>query len=272
MMSPAALKRINMLDLPWRYRHFLIAAIRGEFKSRIARSTFGAAWFILQPMAQGLIFALVLSEVLGARLPQIDNKAAYAIYVLAGMAAWGLFSEIVNRCLTIFSEYSSSIRKIAFPRLCLPLIVLGSALINHALMLFASMVLFGALGHWPGWAWACLPLGIVLIAAFAFGVGIIAGVLNVFSRDVGQVMAIVLQLWFWLTPIVYPAGTLPAQFAWITALNPLVPVVGIYQRAMLGYETPDITALIVPGVIAVGLLMFAVVLFRRASPDLVDAL
>jgi len=261
-----------MLVVPWRFRHFIIASIRGELKARIVRSFFGATWFILQPMAQALIFALVLSEVLGARLPQIENKAAYAIYVLSGMAVWGLFSEIVNRCLTIFVDYSSAIKKIAFPRLCLPLIVLGSALVNHAMVLVASMVLFIALGHYPGWAWLCLPLGIALISAFAFGIGIIAGIFNVFSRDVGQVFAIALQIWFWLTPIVYPPGTLPLQFAWITAFNPLTPMVAIYQRALLTYESPDLGSLGIPFVVACGLVMLAVTLFRRASADLVDAL
>lgn len=261
-----------MLDVPWRFRHFIIASIRGELKARIVRSFFGATWLILQPMAQALIFALVLSEVLAARLPQLEIKGAYAIYVLSGMAAWGLFSEIVNRCLTVFVDYSSSIKKVAFPRFCLPLIVLGSALINHAMVVVASMILFCALGHYPGWAWLGLPLGIALIAAFAFGIGIIAGIFNVFSRDVGQIIAIVLQIWFWLTPIAYPPGTLPPQFAWITALNPLTSIVGIYQRALLTYEVPNFGALIVPSIVAAVLVMLAVMLFRRASPELVDAL
>jgi lipopolysaccharide transport system permease protein len=261
-----------MFDVPWRYRHFIITSIRGELKSRIARSYIGAGWFILQPMAQGLIFALVLSEVLSARFPHNDNKAAYAIYVLSGMAAWSFFSEILNRCLTIFVEYSSSIKKIAFPRLCLPLIVLGSAFVNHAMVLIASMALFCLLGHYPGWAWLVLPFGAVLIAAMAFGIGMIAGVFNVFSRDVAQVFAIILQLWFWMTPIAYPSGTLPPQFSWITSVNPMTSLVGVYQRALLNYEWPDWGALLVPSLVAVCLLVFAAVLFRRASPDLVDAL
>jgi lipopolysaccharide transport system permease protein len=261
-----------MLDEIWRYRHFIITSIRGELKARIARSYIGAGWFILQPMAQALIFAMVLSEVLGARLPHVDNKSAYAIYVLSGMAAWSFFSEIVNRSLTIFVDYSSSIKKIAFPRLCLPFIVLGSALVNHVMVLVASMILFATFGHYPGWAWFSLPLGVAVIAAFAFGIGIIAGVFNVFSRDVGQVVSIILQIWFWLTPIAYPPGTLPAQFTWISSVNPLVPIIAIYQRALLTYEWPDLGSLIVPLFVAVGLVVFAAVLFRRASPDLVDAL
>lgn len=265
-------KMNTILGIPWRYRHFIFTSIKGELKTRMSRSYIGAGWFILQPMAQGLIFALVLSEVLGARFPQSQNKATYAIYVLSGMAAWSFFSEIVNRCLTIFVEYSSSIKKIAFPRLCLPLIVLGSAVVNHAMVLVATMVLFCFFGHYPSWAWLVLPLGAILIATLAFGIGMIAGIFNVFSRDIAQIFAIVLQIWFWLTPIAYPAGTLPPQFAWIATANPMVPLVAVYQRALLYHEWPNVASLIIPFLVAAGLLAFAAVLFRRASSDLVDAL
>lgn len=261
-----------MLAALWRYRHFILTSVRGEFKSRLARSYIGAGWLILQPMAQALIFALVLSGVLAAKIPQNSNASAYAIYVLSGMAAWGLFSEIVNRSLTMFVDHSASIKKIAFPRLCLPLVVLGTALINHAMVLAATLVLFVILGHYPGWAWLSLVPGIALIAATAFGVGIIGGVFNVFSRDVGQVVAIALQILFWLTPIAYPAGTLPERFQWVTWLNPLTPVVGIYQRALLDYQWPAFETLFAPVAITVGLVALAMTLFRRASPDMVDAL
>lgn len=261
-----------MLTNLWRFRYFIIASIQGELKARVARSYFGTAWFILQPMAQALIFALVLSEVLAARLPQIDNKAAYAVYVLSGMAAWGLFSEIVNRCLTIFIDYSPSLKKISFPRLCLPLIVLGSALINHAMVLAVSMALFCLLGICPGWTVLWLPLGIVLVAAFALGIGVILGTLNVFARDVGQITSIALQIGFWLTPIAYPPGTLPAQFAWISTANPLTPLVAVYHKALLSFDSPASGSLSLTILLSAALLLIAGTLFRRASPDLVDAL
>ena len=80
----------------------------------------GEIVLILNPLAQATIFAVVLSEVLVTKIPDIDNKAAYAIYLMAGMAAWGLFAEIMTRCTTVFIDYSNTLKKIAFPRLCLP--------------------------------------------------------------------------------------------------------------------------------------------------------
>jgi len=261
-----------MLHSLWQYRHFILSVIRGELKGRFARSQLGALWFILHPLAQATIFALVLAEVLGAKMPNIENKAAYPIYLMAGSAAWGLFSEILNRCMTIFIEQAGNLKKIAFPRLCLPVIVWGSALLTHCLLLLAITIVFLFFGHLPGIAWLVIPLGILLISLFAFGLGVILGVFNVFSRDVSQAMTVILQLWFWMTPVVYPYEIIPQNIRWIAELNPMVALVGIYQNALLYNRWPDLTTLLWPAVLAICLTTIAFVLFRRASSEMVDAL
>ncbi|TYO96588.1 ABC transporter permease [Desulfallas thermosapovorans] len=262
----------NMLTALWHYRHFILSSIRGELKSRIARSRLGALWFVLHPLAQATIFALVLAEVLGAKLPNVENKAAYPIYLMAGMAAWGLFSEILNRCLNIFVEYGGTLKKISFPRLCLPMIVWGSALLNHVLLLLAITVVFLFFGHYPGIAWLVIPLGILLISLFSFGLGVMLGIFNVFTRDVGQVMGVVMQIWFWLTPIVYPYEIIPQNLRWLADVNLMVPLVRIYQDALLYNHWPDFSTLWLPSVVAMSMFMLSFVLFRKASPELVDAL
>ncbi|MFZ6722091.1 ABC transporter permease [Undibacterium sp. Ji49W] len=256
----------------WHYRHFILSSIKAEFSGRFARSKLGAMWMILNPLAQATIFAIVLSEVLAAKMPNIDNKSAYAIYLMAGMSAWGLFSEIITRCTTVFIDYSNTLKKIAFPRLCLPLIVGGSALLNHLLLLAAIAVVFLFFGHMPTLAWLALPIGMLLIVMFAFGLGILLGLLNVFSRDVGQVMGIILQLWFWFTPVVYLSDTLPKRYAAMLNLNPMTPLVKIYQNAMLYGTHPALADLLTPFLLSTGLFIFSFWIFRRASADLVDAL
>lgn len=261
-----------MFGTLWQYRYFMLTVIRGDLKSRIARSYVGAGWFILQPLAQALIFALVLSEGLGARLPHTDGKYAYAVYVLSGMAAWGLFNEIVNRCLSVFIDHGPTLKKIAFPRLCLPLIVLGNALVNHAMVLIATFILILAAGQSPWFTWLSVVLGIVLLAGLAFGIGLILGIFNVFSRDVGQVTVVILQIWFWLTPIAYPLDAVPAVVKPIVEANPLTPVVKIYQDALLRHHWPEFYPLLGPAILALVLLAAALILFRRGSPEMVDAL
>jgi len=261
-----------MLSSLWQYRYFIVSSIRGELKGRFARSYLGGFWFILHPLAQSLIFSIVLAEVMHARIPNMDSSAAYPIYLLSGMAAWGLFTEILNRSMTVFIEQSSAMKKIAFPRLCLPVIVWGGAIINHLLLLMAIAVIFLFFGHYPGTAWMYVPIGIVLISALAFGLGVFLGILNVFARDVGQVMMVVVQLWFWLTPIVYAKNVMPGKVQSYINLNPMTGLVAIYQDALLLNRSPDFFSLIPSIIIATVAVTASFILFRRASAELVDAL
>lgn len=256
----------------WHYRHFVLSSIRGELKGRFARSYLGGFWFILHPLAQSLIFSIVLAEVMRAKMPNMDSTAAYPIYLLSGMAAWGLFSEILNRSMTIFIEQSSAMKKIAFPRLCLPVIVWGGAIINHVFLLVAIAVIFMFFGHYPGLAWLYLIPGIALVSLLAFGLGVFLGVINVFARDVGQIMTVVMQLWFWFTPIVYVKTVIPETFHAVIDANPMTRLVEIYQNALLMNQAPDFISLLLPALIGGLAAILSFVVFRKASPELVDAL
>jgi len=123
----------------WRYRFFIVSSIKTELRSKFVRSALGGLWMILNPLSQVLIFAFVLSAVLSAKLPGITNQYAYAIYLMAGTLGWSLFAEIVNRCLTLFIDNGNILKKLVFPRIALPLIVTGSAMVNNALLFVAIL-------------------------------------------------------------------------------------------------------------------------------------
>ncbi len=256
----------------WTYRNFILSAIRSEFKGRFASSKIGALWYVLNPLAMATIFALVLSKVLGARIGDVDNEASYAIYLMAGSAAWAVFNEVANRCLNVLLEYGNTMKKIAFPRIALPLIVLGGVLINHALLLAALSVVFAFFGHYPTVHWIALPIAIFVASAFGFGLGMLLGVLNVFLRDIGQAMGVIFQLWFWLTPIIYPLNILPENMQKIVGLNPITNLVIYYQDIMLYQRWPSLQSLAYPSTLAVVLVLLALYVFRRASAEIVDVL
>lgn len=261
-----------MLDAAWRYRHFIVSSIRKEYRARFARSKLGALWMIVHPLVNAAIFALVLAEVMAARLPGMaGNRFGYALYVTSGMLAWSLFSEVVTRCLGIFIETGPLLQKLYFPRICLPLIVTGIAVVNNCLMFAAILLIFGLLGGLSG-SVALVPLLMLLPLALGLGLGLLLGVFNVFSRDVGQVAPIVLQLAFWLTPIVYVPSLLPEWTGRFVAVNPMTPIVQAYQRVTLGQGTPDWSALGGVALLALVLLGLSLFMFRRASVELVDSL
>jgi lipopolysaccharide transport system permease protein len=106
----------------------------------------------------------------------------------------------------------------------------------------------------------------------ALGLGLALGVLNVFIRDVGQIVPVIMQFLFWLTPIVYMADIIPSHYREWLVLNPLIPVITGYQNALLFNRPPDWAALAVVASIAASMLAFALLLFRKASPEMVDQL
>jgi lipopolysaccharide transport system permease protein len=126
------------------------------------------------------------------------------VYLCAGLLTWGLFAEITSRSQSMFLENANLLKKISFPRICLPVIALLNAGINFAIIL-GAVLRFSADQRAPArhGLLALIPLLLVQVI-FAAGLGMILGILNVFFRDVGQMFGICLQFWFWLTPIVYP--------------------------------------------------------------------
>ena len=262
----------GMLAGAWHYRHFIVSSIKNEFQSRFARSRLGGLWMVIHPLAHVAIFAFVLSAVLSAKLPGIDNPHAYALYLMAGMLAWSLFSELVSRSMTVFVENGNLLKKMMFPRICLPLIVSGSALVSNLLLLVAILMVFALLGHQPGWTLLWLPVLIGLNVALGMGLGLTLGVFHVFVRDFGQIVPIVLQFWFWLTPIVYMPTIIPEAYRTWLALNPMAPLVKSYQNVLVFGVQPEWPALIGMALLALVLLVFALFLFRKASPELVDML
>ncbi|KZC16314.1 ABC transporter [Rhodanobacter sp. FW510-R12] len=256
----------------WSYRHFIVSSIKNDLRSRFARSKLGALWMILQPLAQVAIYALVLSRIMAAKLPGIDNRYAYVIYLMAGMIAWSLFAEVVTRSLTIFVDNGNLMKKMAFPRVCLPIIIAGSSLVNNLLLLVTAVGVFVLIGHSPSMAMLWLPLLIGINLAFALGLGLILGVLNVFVRDVAQFMMVVLQLLFWLTPIVYMPSIIPDRLRALLEFNPMAHMVIAFQDVLLYGRAPSITGLAVIAATATVLLLFSLILFRRSAPEMVDVL
>jgi len=262
----------GMLSGAWRYRFFISSSIRTELRTKFVRSRLGGLWMILNPLAQVMIFAFVLSAVLSSKLPGITNRYAYAIYLMAGTLGWSLFSEIVNRCLTLFIDNANILKKLSFPRIALPCIVVGSALVNNILLFLAVLLIFGVLGHVPGTALLALPVLMLLTIALGLGFGLGLGVLNVFMRDVGQVVPVVMQFLYWFTPVVYMANIIPEAYRSWLALNPLVPIVVAYHDVLLYDRMPQAGALLGVAAVAVVLLFVSLVLFRKASAEMVDQL
>ncbi len=262
----------KMLLAVWAYRFFIISSIKTEFKSRFIRSKLGAFWMILHPLAQVLIYALILSQIMTAKLPGVATQYAYPIYILSGMVGWTLFSEILGKSLNVFISNGNLLKKMAFPKLALPLITIGGALINFFIFLGMMFIVFGFLGHIPYHALQWLPLLVILTLALSIGIGLFLGTLNVFIRDIGQMMEVVLNFWFWLTPIVYMISIVPEKYHTLFMINPMTGIVMGYQNILLYDKAPDFHLLIYPAIVAFISLILAMLVFYKAREEMADVL
>lgn len=262
----------GILHSLWLYRGFVISSIRNEFAARFSRSKLGGLWMIIHPFTQVAIYALILSNILAAKLPGIDNKYAYSLYLMAGMLGWNLFNEIIGRLLNIFIDQGNLMKKMKFPRITLPAITIGSALLNNILLFSALLAIYAVLSHPPhAYMLWIVPLTLITVA-LATGIGLIFGVLNVFVRDVGQVIPIILQIWFWFTPIVYPATIIPEQYRHFLNYNPMYPLTTAYQEILVYGRPPELQSVLLTALAAVALMGVGLFMFRRSAPEMVDVL
>jgi lipopolysaccharide transport system permease protein len=232
---------IRMTREMWRYRGLLWDLVVQDFRSRYAGSVIGVFWNILQPAAQVFIFAVILARIIGSRLPEtgllsrVDDPYALSIYICSGLLAWLVFSETIARNTTAFLAHSNLIKKVAFPHPLLIMYQVISGTITLAIMIALFLAVILVTGHRVGWCLVWLPVLFCVQALFMYGLGLILATITAHFRDMSQFVGIFLQLWFWLTPIVYFREVVPSLARFgpaLLRLNPLYHLTNLYQNIL----------------------------------------
>jgi lipopolysaccharide transport system permease protein len=255
----------------WHYRGFVLGSIKREFQLRYLGSSLGFLWTIINPLAMIAVYTLVFSRIMRARLVGSEDGLAYSIFLCSGVFAWGYLSEVISRSVGMFLEQANLLKKNAFPRICLPTIVLGSATVNFVIIFTLFLIVLACLGRFPGVVvLGILPL-LLVQQLLAVGLGLALGTLNVFYRDVGHVTNIVLQFWFWLTPVVYPSSILPERIRDLAELlNPMTRLIAGYQDVMLYGKWPEYSAFGPHALVAAAVMLVGLVLYKRLVGAIVD--
>lgn len=263
---------MSMLRSFWSFRGFVRASVARELRLRYTGSVLGAVWQILSPLAMIAIYTIVFSNLMRARLAGVDEPHAYAIFVCCGLLAWTMFSEILLRSQMMFIDHANLLKKASFPRSCIPAIVVATALANFAIVYGVFFALLAVSGNWPGWHVLAVAVPVTILALLGLALGVFLGIVHVFFRDVGQVVTILLQVWFWLTPIVYPIQQLPEDYQRLIALNPVTPIAFALQAIFVHHAWPDWKTLAYPAALAAAVMVASMAAFRRQSPLIVDEL
>lgn len=150
MRTPAVLQGV------WKYRGFILGSVQREFQSKYRNSLLGAAWTILNPLAMIVVYTIIFANVMGSRMAGHSSTFAYSINLCAGLLTWGLFAEITSRGQNVFLENANLIKKLNFPRICLPIIVVLNSLVNFGIIFGLFTVFLVVSGQFPGWVFAAL--------------------------------------------------------------------------------------------------------------------
>ena len=259
-----------MIKKIWRYRAFIVGSVNREYQVKYKNSLLGLAWTVINPLAMILVYTVIFSQVMKTKLPNVENIYGYSVYICAGLITWGFFSEILNRGCNLFIDNSNLLKKINFPRITLPIIAILSAGINFIIIFSLFLVYLLMTNQWPGYVAIGVIAVLMIQLLFSIGLSIVLGVLNVFYRDVGPFLAISLQFWFWLTPIIYPISILPERIASMMELNPMFPIIVAYQAIFVYQTAPNWNTLIYPLLMSIFLCALAAYVYRNSVHAILD--
>ncbi len=255
-----------------RYRGFIFGSVKRDFQSRYQNSFLGAAWLILQPVAMIIVYTVIFSKVMGSRLAGMPGAFSYSIFLCSGVLTWGLFTETLNGLANVFISNANVLKKLNFPRICLPIIVSLSSFVNFLIIFGLFVVFLIVINNFPGISFFYVFPILIIQMLFTIGLGTILGVMNVFVRDVGQFLGIVLQFWFWLTPIVYVGKILPDSVRDVISYNPMAIIIMSYQNIFIYNVDPDWLSLFFVFVFSLCLVAIGWRMFKKHSADIVDEL
>lgn len=239
-----------------------------DFESRYAGSWLGFLWSFAQPLWLLALFTFVFSTVLQVA-PTGERTASFAVFLFCGLLPWMAVHEAVNRSATVITDNAALVKKVSFRSELLVLSVVVTALLHEAIALAVFLVILAVTGQlaWGGLL-AGLALALPLQILLTLGLGLLVASAQVFLRDTSQALGLLLNGWFYLTPIVFPLALVPPRLRGWIELNPLTTLVGWYRYALVGGEVPGGTVALLAT--AVGLAVIGWVVFRRLAPTFAD--
>ena len=234
-----------------------------ELRVRYQRSVLGFLWTMLHPILMMTIMTMVFSQLFHIK------QENYAIYLFAGMVPWNFLAAAMNDFAFCIIQNEGLIRKIYLPKLVFPLAKLLVNLTTFLLSLVALFILMKPLGAQITPSLLFLPVVIVLFAAFTLGLGLIVAVANTFFRDCGHLVSVILQAWYFATPIIYKLDMLPEEYRWRFWLNPAYPFFQMFQSIISDGAWPPLTTCCVAAGIAAASLGIGYAAFKSQEDKLV---
>jgi lipopolysaccharide transport system permease protein len=249
----------------WQYRELAYHLALRDIKLRYKQTAFGVAWAVLQPVLGAIVFSIVFG--LLADVP--SDGIAYPVFVYSGLVVWVYLSGSVSAAAESLVEHREVVTKVFFPRLLAPLASVFPGLLDFAISLIILAILMIGYSVAPSLALLTLPLWILAAVAVALGAGLWLSALNALYRDVRYTLTFGIQLWLFISPVVFPSSLVDDGWRFVFSLNPAVGVIDGFRWATIGGPGPGIEAL-VSLASCVLLLVSGTIYFRRVERRLAD--
>ena len=258
----------------WEFRDLLFLLVRRDFVARYQQTALGPAWAVVQPLVMTVVFTLVFGKFAGISTDGLPPTLFY----LCGLLLWNYHAQTIQQTGVTFTANAQLFGKVYFPRLIVPLSVALSNVIAFLIQaaLFAGFWIyfkfFTASGAFISMNFGVLAVPLILlhVAILGVGAGLLLSACTAKYRDLQHVLPLVIQVWLYLTPIIYPLSKVPARHQWVVALNPVSAPVEMLRHVLLGEGTVSWGGYLYSAVASVILFLLGVLLFQRTERTFID--
>lgn len=272
-MKKNLLISIDFAKRLYRSRNMLWTMSVRDLKARYVGSMFGLMWAVIFPLAQFAIYGIIFGVFFKSRPDPVYGTDSFFLYLLTGLLPWIFFSQAMNTATSTVIMNQTLIKKaVGFPSEILPIVKVISALMSHMIglvIIFVVLIIFT--GGIPAYA-PFILIYLFFIFLFAVGLGWIFSSLNVYLRDIQQVIGLILLGWFFFTPIFYSSSRIPSAFLRILELNPMFVMVDGYRYILLAGSLPELWKLVYLICVSFVTLAIGGIFFRRLKPGFADVL
>jgi ABC-type polysaccharide/polyol phosphate export permease len=246
-----------------RFRELIALLVARDLKVRYKRSILGMLWTLLNPLLQMAVYSVVFSRIMRLGVEH------YSVFLLSGLLPWTFISVATTGSAFSLLNNQSLIRKVAVPQAVYPLSVVTSKGVDLCLSLVPLAIIAAVAGLFPGPSWLFVPVAVLIAATFATGLALVFSSATVFFRDMRHLIDILFQVWFYLTPVLYPTSfleRLPGRLSMLFKLNPAAPIVQLFQAAIFDRRFPDAGTVGLAAAFALATLLLGVYVFERTEP------
>lgn len=254
------------------FEHILLAFdfAKRDFKERYVGTGLGKLWYVLSPVITIFIYTVIFSDFMKMRLNIIDSTYAYSIYLISGLLAWTSFSTILIRLTNAFFEKAHFIKKVNIPVYTYLLAILITEFILFCLAMVLGIFFLFMINHPVTLTFLWMLPVMVLQTLFAFSLGVILSVLTPFFKDLKEGVPVILQLWFWMTPLIYLKEMIADKYPFILKYNPFYYFAQTYQDIFLYSKAPQASTLVIMACLSLFGLFCAAYLYKKLVATIKD--